>query len=228
MIGVLTYGKPHRKTTDLVLGLVARGIKPHIITTLWEERKNHIPLYPHRPTGGIDPSVMAKNLGLPITHLAHVNQFKYEELDRVLIGGAGILPKEVISLCPFINAHPGLLPEVRGLDALKWSIYEDQLIGVTVHQVGEEADTGHVISRQIIEPKLLEDFYHLAMRVYELEIKLLIDSIEAGRHLASRQELTAQYKPHRRMKHAEEVVMMDRYKLKQLGVISWHTGMEGL
>lgn len=32
-----------------------------------------------------------------------------------------------------INAHPGYIPVVRGLDSLKWAIVEGLPIGVTTH-----------------------------------------------------------------------------------------------
>ena len=65
----------------------------------------------------------------------------------ILIGGAGILPKEIIDNVNIINSHPAYLPSVRGLDALKWAIYNDMPIGVTSHIISEEADSGFLIRR---------------------------------------------------------------------------------
>ena len=50
MIAVLTYDHPHRTTQDLLLTLAAHGRADgvHVIATPWQERRNFVPLYPHR------------------------------------------------------------------------------------------------------------------------------------------------------------------------------------
>ena len=66
-------------------------------------------------------------------------------------GGVGtILPADVLSMPKqgFLNAHPGLLPEHRGLDAVCWALSNDEAVGATVHLLDEGIDTGPILIRR--------------------------------------------------------------------------------
>ena len=39
---------------------------------------------------------------------------------------------------------------MRGLDSLKWAIFEGKPIGVTTHIISEETDTGWLINKQLL------------------------------------------------------------------------------
>ena len=49
-----------------------------------------------------------------------------------------------------INSHPGYLPNLKGIDAIKWAIYGHQPIGVSTHYISEKADEGELIERVIV------------------------------------------------------------------------------
>ena len=50
MIYIITYDYPHRKTQDLLFRLLAKNYKNiAVFSTPWVERKNFVPLIPHRP-----------------------------------------------------------------------------------------------------------------------------------------------------------------------------------
>jgi len=181
MIGVLTYDHPHRKTYDLLCALKTFGYHDVIIFVKpWEEKKSFKPLYEHRPKNIIgDPDAVARNFNY---NVAELNDKTEAYCDLYLIGGAGILGEPWTTCGKVINAHPGYLPNVRGLDALKWAIYEGQPIGVTTHIINKEPDAGELIEREIVPVYPNDTFHALAQRVYEKEIELLIDSIELFRH----------------------------------------------
>ena len=75
---------------------------------------------------------------------------KIKKEDFVLIGGAGIIKKELADSKRIINSHPAYLPYVRGLDSMKWSILNDKPLGVTSHIISEEADQGWLIKRLFV------------------------------------------------------------------------------
>ena len=83
-----------------------------------------------------------------------------------------------IDKCKIINSHPAYLPYVRGLDSYKWAIYYGKPIGVTSHIISEEADSGYLIKKALVPIYNWDTFHSLALRQYELEIDLLVDSIE--------------------------------------------------
>ena len=203
-IGVITYDKPHRKTQDVVMKLILNGYRDiHLLMIPWIERKNHIPIYQHRPVNcvNLDPCELALALKIRASYL---DKTDLSIFDRILIAGAGI-----IQVQKAINSHPGYLPNVRGLDALKWAIYSGQPIGVTTHYISNEVDEGELIERRIL-PIYFEDTFHsVAQRVYETEIEMLVNAIT----LPSRQSLKdPQYTANKRMPHAQEIVMMSRFE----------------
>ncbi len=209
MINLITYNIPHRKTQDVIRELLFRGYnKIRLIIIPFEDKKTFKPIYIHRPSACINatPYELAKRLNLEAVEYSKSMKFVHP----TLIGGAGILPQTGL-----INSHPGYLPNVRGLDALKWAIYEEQPIGVTTHITSEEPDSGVLIENCFIPIYYEDSFYELAMRVYETEIKMLVDAIEIP---VGEKILNEYYKPHRRMPHNKEIKMMEIFN--QLRLIS--------
>lgn len=202
-IAIITYNHPHRKTQDILFRLLGLGyVDITLLTTTWEERRERNVLFSHRPSDciSIPPALLAirfqvKCLPLKAADLSTFN--------RIIIGGAGILPSELVKY-NIINAHPGYLPNVRGLDALKWAIHEGQPIGVTTHFIGEEADTGVLIQRGIIVPGQGETFHSIAQVQYEMEIMMLVDALEIK---PNGEKLTTEYPLHKRMGIRDELRM---------------------
>ena len=110
--------------------------------------------------------------------MGSIDSFEIEEDRVVLIGGAGILEESFIKDDKVINSHPGYIPEVRGLDSLKWAIVENKPIGVTTHLIGDYVDAGLVIERRVIDVYSTDTFHALAQRVYENEASMLVEGIE--------------------------------------------------
>jgi len=215
-IAIITYDIPHRKTQDLVYRLILKGYKICLIFIPFEKRKPHNPLYEHRPLKPIpvenDDFCRKLDAGFFYTKIDKIEDLCNKiNFHSILIGGAGILPKGLVTKHEIINAHPGYLPNIRGLDALKWAIYEGQPIGVTTHYISKEADRGVLIDRKII-PVYFEDTFHsLAQRVYETELEMLVDSIEAkpdGMSLKDRRYPLV----HKRMPKNKEIIMMERFE----------------
>lgn len=206
-IYILTYDRPHRKTQDLIFRLMHSGEKiPDLILAIipWIERKNYKPLYSTKlPPAPICP----QHYGLPICEMQSIPKGNY-----IVIGGAGILSPDLVENNVIINSHCGWLPEVRGLDALKWAIYYDHPIGCTTHVIDAECDKGLLIERQEIELFPTDSLYSIAIRQYELEINMLVDCIigEKWRKTQSFKEPFCD--PTRRMNHVTELQMMFRLK----------------
>ncbi len=210
-IGVITYDHPHRKTQDLLCKLMLMGHRDiDLIVLPWIERREHRPLYPHRPADAVQITTdqLCNRLGLPIQRGELTRILSENKYGKILIGGAGILPCEVLEY-NIINSHPGYLPKVRGLDALKWAILNDQEIGVTTYIIGEQADTGIMIDRKILPLNYTDTFHSIAQRLYELEIRMLAEAITAE---PSGQQFTAQYEypVTGRMGHYDEIRMIGR------------------
>ncbi len=132
----------------------------------------------------IHPREISENFDLPYHVVQHDSPeahdiIKSREIDLGIITGARILEKETIDLfdCGIINFHPGLIPEVRGLDALKWSIYHGIAPGVTSHLIDQHVDAGSVLIRREISVYEDDTPLDLSHRLYETELKLIEPSI---------------------------------------------------
>lgn len=227
-IVVISYNTQHRKTQDVLFQLKAKGYQNVTVLALpFVQRENPFkPIYAHRPLTAIDvlPEVLCERLlyRFKTVNADEINDFLNENsYDFVLIAGAGLLPDELVENHKLINSHPGWLPKVRGLDSLKWAIHNKQTLGVTCHFVDSEADAGFLIEQREVPVYKNDTFHSVAYRQYEIEIDMLVDSIDV---IPSRTEFpslsTTEFEATRRMpKATEENLMADfeDYK-KEFGV----------
>ena len=203
-IGIITYDVPHKKTQDVLLRLKAYGYdNVECIALPFIERKKFIPLIIPRSTKPmpIAPEKFCNNLGYSYTRNVDLSQY-----DKILIGGANILPKELIGEYEIINAHPGYLPIIRGLDSLKWAVLDGLTIGVTTHIINEDIDSGYMIDRIIVSKNHTDTIHSLANKVYLLELIMLVDALTN----LNREEMVNidNYTVHRKMPHETELKMI--------------------
>ena len=219
-IAIITYDRAHRKTQDTISKLLIRGYKNLTVIALpWEERKNFKPLFSHRPSNceEIQLDVLCKNLSITFEKMKVeelCDYFNVKRFNHILIAGAGLLPDELVLKHKIINSHPGYLPFSKGLDAFKWAIYNGMPLGVTVHYVTNTADEGTLIHQEMINVEFTDTFHSVANRLYELEVKLLVDSIDLLEEgLSANTSLSdVRYRATRRMPHRIEIAMMARFE----------------
>ena len=212
-VTVLTYQAPHRKTYDALCLLKVRGYDDvSVVATPLTYVKRFQPLVRHRPDMVFRVPSTWKVCGS--FGYAYEEQDGYEGLEPdgpVLVCGAGILPDAFVRANRVVNAHPGLIPYARGLDALKWAIYEGYPIGATTHFIGEEVDAGEIIERRKVDILPDDTILSLGMRVYAEEIDMLVGSLElldAPHDFASGGESAV----HRRMPREIEPEMLKRFE----------------
>lgn len=223
-IVVISYNTSHRKTQDVLFQLKAKGYENVVVLALpFVFRENPFkPIYIHRPSKAIPvlPAELCKQLSydfylIEATEISNwLNQYP---TDFVLIAGAGLLPDELVENHKLINSHPGWLPNVRGLDSLKWAIHKKQPLGVTCHFVDSEADAGFLIDQKYVPIYTNDTFHSVAYRQYELEIEMLVNSVEMIKGHSKFPSLsTTEFEATRRMpKIIEEKLMIEfeDYKL---------------
>lgn len=218
MICVLTYDTPHRKTQDVLLGLKARGHNDVCVAaTPFVPRKVLFPLYKHRPSDceQVELSEFCARLSYELvkTTTAGLEQlFTDRKFDHIIIAGAGLLPENLPVKFKIINSHPGYLPFVKGLDSLKWAIYNDAPVGVTLHYISPEADEGLLIDQVLVPLHAHDTFESFAHRQYDIEIDLLVRSTEILEGITVFHDLTDKsVMAGRRMPRHIEEVMMERF-----------------
>jgi len=220
-IAVITYNTPHRKTQDVLHGLKAKGYQNVKIYALpFVKRENPFqPIYQHRPSKAINVAIetYAYNFGYQFeltTADTLNNQLNKDKADYVIIAGAGLLPDELVENHKIINTHPGFLPKTRGLDSLKWAITKGVEIGVTTHFVDTEADAGFLIEQEVVPVYSNDTFHSVAQRQYEMEIEMLVNSIEVIPKLAEFKSLSStEYEATRRMPKKIEENLLPAFEI---------------
>lgn len=209
---VLTYTIPHRKTYDVLTLLKAKGYHHVFVYAIpMHYQKKYYPLLTHRPGMHYDisPQELAKNLGYKFISKKDYHSLFEIEPHKILVAGAGILPEKLTEHHSIINAHPGYLPNVRGLDSLKWAIYEGQPIGVTTHFIGNMVDAGWIIEKKSVPVFFNDTFHAVAQRQYEMEIHMLVHALKLE---CSEYTDGESYPIHKRMPHALETRILERFE----------------
>jgi folate-dependent phosphoribosylglycinamide formyltransferase PurN len=105
--------------------------------------------------------------------------------DYLVLGGGGILRPDIIGTARVgvLNAHPSLLPWVRGCGVVGHSLERGVALGATVHLVDAGIDTGPLVARRLLSvppgPASLAD---LELAAYELAAELMSDVVDAMVH----------------------------------------------
>ena len=185
---VFAYNFPHKKTQDFLFHLFANGIK---VSHVFAADAVKLDISPSevktkiRHCTPLHPSDVAKAIGAQYHQVPHqgpqINSL-IEEInpDIGIIAGARILQAEVIDGFSkgIINFHPGLIPEVRGLDAMLWSIRNDIPLGVTSHLIDERVDAGKILERRTIDLHEDDTIFDLSERLYETQLEMLPSAID--------------------------------------------------
>ena len=102
--------------------------------------------------------------------------------DLLVLGGTRILKESVFQMAKkALNAHPGLLPEVRGSASVAWSIERDVEIGCTTHFIDAGVDTGPIIERRKIPVHRGDTYEKLCFETCCLSAVLMREALEAYR-----------------------------------------------
>jgi len=104
---------------------------------------------------------------------------KQKSLDIGVILGARILKPIAFNNFELgvINMHPGILPENRGLDNLKWAIINNMPQGVTTHVIDEKIDRGLKILQETINIYEDDSLVDIQVRLQNLEQRMMVESI---------------------------------------------------
>ena len=138
-----------------------------------------------RTFGTIHPAEICASFDIPYFVMEHNSDDAIDLLRDLkpelgLIAGARILSQQVISEFDkgIINFHPGLIPEVRGLDCVEWAIYEGYPLGITSHLIDRRVDAGRIIKRIEIPEYPDDTLIDLEDRLYRMQLKIFAETIE--------------------------------------------------
>lgn len=215
-IGIITYNQPHLKTEQVVNTLSKHDFHLTLFALPFFHRNIRECAFDHRPFqfNANSPHELAKQIHATICECKSDLDI-YDGLDYYIITGAGILSQECLKKKKIINCHPGLIPVSRGLDAFKWSIYDNVPVGNTLHFIDNNIDGGQVIFR-LPTPVYSDDTLEIfAKRHYQSEIQMLSDFMSYLEGPADNLDLSMFPKgpAHRRMPKHMELKMIERFPM---------------
>jgi len=129
----------------------------------------------------------AKELGIPTAivkrHSSHETRFLLEKNDisYVLLTDSSWLIKEpLLSMekTKIINAHCAKLPRHRSLDALPWSVVENDKLGMTAHFVDDGIDTGPILLFIEVKPQKGDNLITLRERIDNKKPEIFLKAIQ--------------------------------------------------
>ena len=135
----------------------------------------------------------ARRAGVPVEHVDPAGFVSREDYDRELadrvaahgvslVVGAGymrVLSPSFLERFPAIlNVHPSLLPEFRGLNAVRRALEAGvEETGVTVHFMVEEVDAGPIVAQERVPVLPGDDEETLLRRLHPVEHRLLVRAV---------------------------------------------------
>ncbi len=182
------YDFPHKKSLKGMQLIKSKGIEDvYVIASpkvelKFRQSKNRVSVL---ETEIIEPSTLANQYGWDSLVTNHNSEEAISFLKKIkpshgIILGARILNKNVIDCFSsgIINFHPGVLPENRGLDNLKWAIYNNLPQGVTTHFIDENIDVGYEIYKEYLEVDVRDTLFDINSKLFDLQIEQLNKLIE--------------------------------------------------
>ena len=101
--------------------------------------------------------------------------------DVLVLGGTRIIKPNILDIPrkSTVNAHPGMLPWLRGSASVGWALYKDMAQGATAHFVSPGIDLGDIIvSREL--PVVRGDTYEsINYRIATLAGELMAEAVSA-------------------------------------------------
>ena len=185
-IALFTYDFPHKKTSDFIDVIYENNFRISIILAAKyvKIKKPKRFIEPDKKKQKTSTRQIAKTKQIPYHVVEHNSQYSIKLLNQFdinfgIISGARIINKNVIDQIKYgiLNIHPALIPDIRGLDSVLWSIEKNIPIGVTAHLIDENIDMGTIIRRDKINIEISDDFNILTKKNYDLQLKVLAISL---------------------------------------------------
>jgi methionyl-tRNA formyltransferase len=122
---------------------------------------------------------------IPVYCVANHNDSTCRELlasdqpDVLVLGGTRIIKPAILEVPrrATVNAHPGLLPWLRGSASVGWALYKDMKQGATAHFIDPGIDTGDIIVRRELPVYHRDTYESLNARIAHLSAELMAESL---------------------------------------------------
>ena len=95
--------------------------------------------------------------------------------------GAGILKQQTLAVPRLgtLNAHMGILPAYRGMNACEWSAFNGDPVGCSVLWLDEGIDTGPIVATRAVDVETCRSIAELRARVDASQLELLDETLQS-------------------------------------------------
>ena len=222
MLVVFTYDFPHKKSHDGLLKLVYSGFRPDLVigAPFRDLGLKSSPLLRISPQGlrFPDPEELCRHFGIPYEVIPHDSiqlDTRFGDLKPELgvILGARILKEPIISKFQggIINMHPGCLPHNRGLDNLKWAVFDQLPQAVSTHLINSRIDLGELIEISIVPVYEDDSFLDIFLRTQNYELESLISAMHKLRNKEFKTYSLRTGKYNKVMNHENESIVLENF-----------------
>ena len=100
--------------------------------------------------------------------------------DILVLGGTRIIKTPILEIPKraTVNAHPGLLPILRGSASVGWALYKDLPQGATAHYIDPGIDTGDIIIKRELPVYHRDTYESLNYRIALLSGELMAEALK--------------------------------------------------
>ena len=232
-VGIITYQTGHLKTWQLIRKLQTKPYRLTLFAFPFTPRTQRKQGFQDRPNQLVDLDIKGYCSRYRINYIEingwedkYAHNMEYpsskDSPDVFLTCIAKIIPASFISNRVILNAHPGLLPENRGLDAFKWSIINAESVGVSLHAINEHIDQGTLLHRLKV-PILASDYLSdVAERSYDTECDLqanfehYLPLLDSGVRVTDEYPLSTKRVPNDLDSRLEEIFLENKSSLIKL------------
>lgn len=128
---------------------------------------------------------LASKLGANVAYFGNFNDpdaiayFHSQPANCAIFTGGGLLGEPVVEAfdCGIVHAHPGILPQYRGMDVVQWAILEGSFdqIGSTCQIMTTGIDVGPLLGNLTVDPKEFNRLQGIRTAVVERKIGLVTE-----------------------------------------------------
>jgi methionyl-tRNA formyltransferase len=182
--------KEHPYGREMLHLLLERDHRPGLIIeedsrVADEEREKFLTRIEGQP---VPPTIadLIAGLDIPCNEVGNHNDADCHETlaafdpELLVLGGTRIIRSSILAIPArgTVNAHPGLLPWLRGSSSVGWALYKDLPIGSTTHFVEAEIDTGPIILQQRLPVGRGQTYEQIVRRMLPLSGELMAETLE--------------------------------------------------
>ena len=193
----------HPYGREMLRILLENGFRPGLIIEESspvgdEERRKFLIRIAGQPVPATITELIA-GLDIPRERVSNHNDATCQQMledfdpELLVLGGTRLIRPHILAIPArgTVNAHPGLLPWLRGSSSVGWAIYNDVAVGSTVHFVEPGIDTGPIVLRRELPVRRGDTYESLVRRVLTLSGELMGETLalfEAGEVVGTAQE----------------------------------------